>query len=176
MRVAYIALVIMLTANAVFGYVAEVSITEVASISNEQGEFRVLFRPADLEIPDSSKIDFATIIIPKTQSSRIISFEVCAVTRPWSSSAVGWSTPWSKAGGDFAESCISTWVIHPGVGESGHFIDVTEYVRSVASGEPNYGLIIKPVGEGPEGFSEDGVAVFSGLDGLKLRVLYRGKE
>lgn len=176
MRLAPMVLVAIFIANTAFGYVAEVSISEVATISNEQGESRVLFKLGDLGIPDSSEIDFATIIMPKSQNSCVVAFEVYALATSWNGSTVGWNTPWSKAGGDLGESCISTWVIHPGVGEPGHFIDMTEYVRSVANGEPNYGLIIKPTGEASAGFGGCGVAVFSGLGSLKLRVLYRGRN
>jgi hypothetical protein len=166
-------LVVALLAGQAYGYMKEIDISEVAVISNESGEFRVLFKLGDLDIPESYRIDFATIVLPKVQNSPSAAFEVCAVTEPWSAATASWTVPWSKDGGDFTEACLASWVIHPDVDGPGHFIDVTEFVRSVHSGSDDYGLILKPIDGGQDGFDEDLQTLFSGLGQLKVRVLYR---
>jgi hypothetical protein len=176
MRSLLAALVIVLVANAACGYVTEVSISEVAVISNEEKEFRILFKIGELDIPDSCRIDFATIVLPKVVDSPEVAFEVCAVTEPWSAATVSWTGSWTNEGGDFAEACLASWVIHAGVDGPGHFIDITEFVRAVHKGAADYGLIIKPVVGDQEGFNEDLQTLFTGLGQLKVRVLYRGRD
>ena len=167
---------IALLANAAHGYMTEISISEVAVISNEEGEFRILFKLEAIDIPDSCRIDFATIVLPRLVNSPEVAFEVCAVTEPWSAATVSWTGPWSNDGGDLSDACLASWVIHPGVDGPGHFIDVTESVRSAHEGAADYGLIIKPVAGSRTGFDENLKPLFAKLGDLKVMVLYRGRD
>ncbi len=176
MRSLLAVLAVVFLANAAYGYMTEVGISEVAVISNDQKEFRLLFKLGALDIPDSCRIDFATIVLPKVVNSPEVAFEVCAVTEPWSAASVSWTGSWSSDGGDFADACLASWVIHPGVDGPGHFIDVTEFVRSIHKGAADYGLIVKPVDGTHAGFDENLQSLFTGLGQLKVRVLYRGRD
>jgi hypothetical protein len=176
MRLAIIAVTILFLTGIGYAYVAEIDISESVRIYNEQNEFRILLKFDEIAIPDSFRVDFASIVLPKTQDSVEVAFEVCAVSQAWDASTVSWSYPWSKTGGDFSDTYVTRWVIHPRAGSPGHFIDVTEYIRAVVKGGADYGLIIKPAGDGETAFGTDAAAAFSGLGELKLRVLYRGKD
>ena len=172
----FLAITFLLTPCVSRGYVVEIDITAVALIYNEHGEFRVLLKFEAPDIPDSFRVDFASIIIPKCQDTPEVSVEAYGLSRPWDASTVGWSYPWDGDGGDFSAVCLSKWAIHPGVGARGHFIDVTEYVRSIVRQGGNYGLILTPAKGSDTGFSPDAARVFSDLESVKLRVLYKGKE
>jgi len=133
-RPALAVLGVFLSASTALAYVAEVDISEVAYIYNEQDEFRVLFKFDDLQIPDSFIVDFAAIIIPVSEVSSEIPIEVYAVSRDWSASSVKWDYPWQQAGADFSDTCLTRWIIHPGVGYPGHYIVVTEYIQRIVKG------------------------------------------
>jgi hypothetical protein len=167
---------ILSTLSDCYGYVTEMEISEVKLIYNEQEEFRILLKFETPSIPESYRIDFASIVIPKSQDSTHVPLEVYELSRSWNAATVGWGSPWEDQGGDFSDACTARWTIHPGVGSHGHIIDVTEYVRSIVKGEDNHGLIITPVGDDDGGFCQSVAPVFCGLGSLKVRVLYRGKD
>ncbi len=159
-----------------YGCVTDIDISRTGVISDRNGEFRILLGLDEIGIPDIHRIDSACIVLPKRRDSAEVALEVFAVTEPWDAATVSWDYPWSKSGGAYSDTCVCTWVIQPGVGSSGHFIDLTEYVRAVMAGRTDYGLMIRPVGDSDAGFSSQEASVFSGLEYLKLRVLYRGRD
>jgi hypothetical protein len=175
MRFAVFAAVMLLFTSVGFAYVAEVDISDAVCVYNEEDEFRILLKFDDIGISDSYSIDFASIVLPKTQDSVVVAFEVSAVTKSWSAASPS-LVSWDSEDGDISDEPLSTWVIHPGVGTSGHFIDVTDYIREIVRGEDAYGLVLKPLEDDEAGFSADAASVFSGLDNLKLRILYRRKD
>ena len=75
------------------GYVTELEISQVRLIYNERNEFRVLLGLETPNIPESFRIDFASIVIPKSQDSSKVSLEVYELSRSWSTETVGWGYP-----------------------------------------------------------------------------------
>ena len=169
-------LILLLSSSPALCYVTEIGIAEVAKIENDRGEFRLLVKLEDIEIPRYARIDFATLVLPRTRTKTIIPIEVRPITRPWSKATVSWYAPWERQGGDFDETCVTKWTIHPGAGGPGHFLDITDLVREQVRGGEAYGFVIKPYDaarvERSSGFPAPVDGSFAGLRDLKVRVLW----
>jgi hypothetical protein len=173
-------ILVLLLASPALSHVTEIGIADVAKIQNDQGEFRLLVKLEDPKIPETARIDFATLVIPRTKTRAVIPLEVRPLTKPWSAATVSWYDSWQEEGGDYTGERLARWVIHPGVSGPGHFLDITDLVRTEVKSGNGYGFIIKPldaagVGRG-SGFPSRADEVFVGLKDLKVRVLWSEGE
>ena len=166
-----LAMITLLIPSISYSYMIDVDISDVTFIYNEKGEFRVLLKFETPDIPDSFRIDFASVILPKCEDTPEVQLEIHSLSPPWVASTVGWNYPWENEGSDFSEAVVSRWTIQSGVGARGHFMDMTEYVRSIVKRGGNYGLILVPASDNGAGFRPDAASVFAGLGAVKLRVL-----
>jgi len=101
-----------------------------------------------------------------------LSLRINPITTGWSSGNVGWTNPWSNAGGDFNDSLTAFGHIRQS-GDSDTRIDVTRLIQIYKNGRiPNYGLLIRQAGNMMRAFSLRQISIPGGNALAQIAIYY----
>jgi hypothetical protein len=150
------------------------SVTDVTTITDGQGSSRILFCLG-------SVIDVEDIAIRKAvlhfrgsaAGERTVPLLVHPVTTSWSPGAVGWSTGWSREGGDYDEAVYAR--VEADLSSSSEVrIDVTSLMKEVLeAGLETDGFILTVDPREGMGIASGDMSSFSGLSSAMLEMTYR---
>ncbi|MFN8177670.1 MAG: hypothetical protein U0167_07080 [bacterium] len=102
-----------------------------------------------------------------------IPLEVWGLARAWDAGAT-WTSPWTTPGADRALGEIVTSEVPAGVRASSLDVDVTDLIRSMASGDAlENGFLLAPAIGVREGFTGTDRTVLGNLQGATIEVTYR---
>lgn len=105
---------------------------EVATIQNNEGDARILFK-SSTEFPrEGAIVSRATIRVPivGNGTEREVRLEIHPVTRAWSAGAVSWNSGWETPGGDFNRDLFAEVAADLGRTSTVTF-DVTPLVKEI---------------------------------------------
>ncbi|MEZ5065748.1 MAG: hypothetical protein R3B81_13530 [bacterium] len=136
---------------------------------------RVLFT-ADLSVPEEHvavRRAYLRVPLPLFEASRAMTLRVHPVTTAWSRGAVGWTSGWSRAGGDFEDLVHGRAEIAAGGGGEAVF-DITILAKEILEHDvPNRGFILTiDPGEGV-GVPAADLEGLGALTGATIDVSYR---
>jgi hypothetical protein len=151
-------------------------IKDVTTIDDGRGGSRILFNLESAAPPGDFSISRATLTLDlgSTVSEGRMRLWIHPVTAPWTAGAAGWTSGWSKAGGDYEETVFAQAEVdlrHEGPLS----IDVTQIVKEVLQYKlPSYGFIVTadPATE-RTGLSVAELGRLQGLASASLLVEYR---
>lgn len=143
-------------------------------ISGETGQARILFRVPDLSALGDPLIFSAHLefTLPRAAAGPEVYVQVNAITRDWAAGSVGWTSPWTRAGGDRDDTYFRSGQVDAEA--TALRLDVTSLVRAMMEGEvESYGFMLSvPYGVG-EGFRAAELSRLGTLSAGRLVVEHR---
>jgi hypothetical protein len=146
---------------------------EVAAISNESDESRVLVAVTLPENVDNQFVTTARLLLPgpRQQLPRELELIVSPVSRSWAPEGVTWTSPWNTAGGDISTEYSQVTRIPAGTSLSEVSLDVSQAVRAMAFGEiENHGFLVTVAHHQGEGFNAEEFALLDTWTEAQVRV------
>ncbi|MGQ0721176.1 MAG: DNRLRE domain-containing protein [Candidatus Eiseniibacteriota bacterium] len=119
-------------------------IKDVSTIQDGRGSNRILFNldgsgpSGDFSIAEAT----LTLDLSGTGQAGVLRLRIHPVTTQWSAAAAGWTSGWSRAGGDFEETVFARAEVD--LAQTGTVsIDVTSIMKEVLQSRmPAYGFIV----------------------------------
>jgi hypothetical protein len=131
----------------------EIGVNQVVFIESPEGGYRALLTFDVTDAIMDSEIEYAKLVLPYALVSPNVDLEIHSISTSWTIGSVSWNSPWHDAGGDYAPVPHAVSHLHPGQPEGKeYFIDVTEHLRELQTGQENHGFIIMPTVENGQGF------------------------
>jgi hypothetical protein len=121
----------LLTATPALADRATRTIHNVATIENGSGQARILFRVGDLSELGPIVIKHATLQIPVSGDAvaRSLELRVHNLTTDWSPGSVGWSSGWTRPGGDFEDGVYGGTRVELSRGATTANLDVSSLLK-----------------------------------------------
>jgi hypothetical protein len=135
--------------------------------------FRALLKFTGFSRLEGKEIYSAKLILPHISVESPVRLVAHPVITAWDSSTVSWTSPWEDDGGDYDSDVRSVYDVYPGR-DSGRqiWLNVTEYVRSIADGESDYGLMMFPPTSVDGGFAPSIDVLFETPTQIRIGVVY----
>jgi hypothetical protein len=151
------------------------SIHDVATIQNGSGQARMLFRIGDLSDLGPIVIKHATLRIPVAgeAAARSLDLRVHNLTTDWAPGSVGWTSGWTRSGGDFESGVYGGATVDLSRGGTTVNVDVASLLKDTYEmGIPSYGLLLTADTNYVDGLDAEDVSRFAALASAELDVDY----
>jgi hypothetical protein len=152
------------------------NVKDVATITDDSGVSRILFRVDGAEALSGIAIARAILDVGLTGESedRAFRLQIHPVTTQWVHGSVDWGTGWSRPGGDFEDDLYGRASVHFGGGTTHGLFDLTTPLKEIVeSGMVADGFILTLAPVEGRGIPSDAVARFADLDEATITIRYR---
>jgi hypothetical protein len=153
-----------------------IGVKDLTTIDDGMGGSRILFNLESTAPAGDYSISRATLTLDlgSTVSEARMRLWIHPVTAPWTAGAAGWTSGWSKPGGDYEETVFAQADVD--LQQKGPLsIDVTQIVKEVLQYKmPSYGFIVTAdPGTEKVGLSATELGRLQGLASASLLIEYR---
>ena len=151
-------------------------VKDVATITDEAGVSRLLFRlDGGIDVPHFA-IERATLDLGLVgeREDRGFALQIHPVTREWNRESVDWTTGWTRPGGDFEDDLYAKSRVHFGGGDTHGLFDLTVPLKEVLEvGMPADGFILTLSPIDGRGIPADALSRFANIDQATVRIVYK---
>jgi len=151
-------------------------VKDVATITDENGVGRMLFRLDGSIEASTVAIERAILDVSLSGESENRGFrlQIHPVTREWNRASVDWTTGWTRPGGDFEDDLYGRAQVHFGQGATRGTFDLTTALKEVVEAgmeADGFILTLSPV-EG-HGIPADALDRFADLEDATVKIRYK---
>lgn len=143
------------------------------TISDGQGNHRILVQPGDLATIEGEIVISATLEVPLSGAAfdNDLNLRVMAIDEPWTPGSATWTSPWTTPGGDVFPDYVANVEIPAGSAEAQLQLDVSEVVRAMADRDVGTnGFVLTVPDYLGEGLSAEDAARFELISSATLSV------
>jgi hypothetical protein len=172
----FILLALPVLGQSAYAASTSLGVQDVAVITNDAGEGRILIRTQDIGDMRSAVLGRATLILPAggNVEQRRLHVQVHPITRTWDAYGVDWNSGWSRPGGDYLDDVYARCTIDLAAAAGTIGIDVTNIVLEILDGsvEAHGFLLTVPPHDG-NGLPPADLVRFQGVRDGRLEISYR---
>lgn len=153
--------------------VMTVPVVGAQTISDGQGNHRILVQPGDLATIEGEIVISATLEVPLSGAAfeHDLNLRVMAIDEPWAPGSATWTSPWTTPGGDVFPDYVANAEIPAGSADPQLNLDVSEVVRAMADRDVGMnGFVLTVPDYLGEGFSAEDAARFDLISNAILSV------